>query len=338
MFKIIVIIVLFSLISCDYDKNSAAENEHDAIQEQADQESSDNPVYDDDPIYDAEIITQDASENDAEADSGENEESEDSYSDSDTATGESDVNGTVPDLEYFLEGNNNCYMMQAYFPKDILAEMLPEKLTLPEDVDMKAYYPETELRNETLPFIASFCHGSEIHDILTNKSVPEQEELMFLFPVVYTHEDGTKYMCSYSPVLYLNSRLGVAGGLYYGLRKEYHSEMKYEEPTPTSKWWDIEDILYASFEQKGEELKELPQFFRQILSSPFVTMSYPQPIVSMVFYQSKVYPETVRQADGTFRWSYEGAEISHENDVPSAYSRYFFTMSKPMNARKFFGD
>ena len=251
---------------------------------------------------------------------------------------ESTVDGEVPDKSVFLEGNNDCYMIQAYFPKESLLEFLPDDLTLPQDVDMKKYYPDTPLKEGEHPFLASFCHGSEIHDILTDKSVPEQEELMFLFPVIYTHSDGIKYLCSYSPVLYLDSRLGVTGGLYYGLRKEYHPEMEYDEPTDSSKWWRIEDILDASFEQTGVDLKEAPLFFKQILSAPFVTMSYPQPFVTMVFYQSKVYEEKVRNSKASLWWNYNDSDIYDWEDTVSIYSKYFFTMSKPMNRNKFYDE
>jgi hypothetical protein len=342
MLKIIFAITVFLIISCNAGEN-IPESQNDVVHEPADsvdEDMNETP----DSRYEEEIIEQ---ENEAQetldddtAELGEHpEEPVDIDFVDDTEPEEvSDVTGEVQNFEFFLEGNNDCYMMQTYFPKAVLEEMLPKDLALPKDVDMKLYYPETELKEDFHPFIASFCHGSDIHDVLTKQSVPEQEELMFLFPVVYTHDEETKYMCSYSPVLYLDSRLGVAGGLYYGLRKEYRSDMEYGKPSQTSKWWRIEDVLEASFKQNGEETSDLPQFFKQILSSPFVTVSYPQPIAKMVFYQSKVYPEIVKKADGLFRWNYEGAEISHENDVLSAYSKYFFTMSKPMNANEFFDD
>ena len=79
------------------------------------------------------------------------------------------------------------------------------------------------------PFMLSFCHGADIHDVFTGIDVPEQEELMFVFPVYYKEQ-----VCSFIPVLYLDSLMGVVGGLYYGLRKEYHPEMQVEQ-TDTSK-------------------------------------------------------------------------------------------------------
>lgn len=126
-------------------------------------------------------------------------------------------------------GNNTCYMATGYYPKDALENILPDKMTIPSDTDMKTLYPDTELVDGQHPFMLSFCHGAFVHDIITHKNVPQQEELMFVFPVMY---DGL-HMCSYPPVLYLNSSEGVVGGLYYGLRKEYHPEMVTNQTSTT---------------------------------------------------------------------------------------------------------
>jgi hypothetical protein len=106
---------------------------------------------------------------------------------------------------------------------------------------------------------------------------------MFVIPVMY---NNTK-LCSYPPVLYLDSALGVAGGLYYGLRKEYHPEMQHNE-TDHSKSWHIKNIIDSDFNQTDVTLSALPQFIDQSFKNPFVTVSYP-PIPHDVFYQAKVY-------------------------------------------------
>jgi hypothetical protein len=71
---------------------------------------------------------------------------------------------------------------------------------------------------------------------------------MFVFPIFY----DKKHMVSYPPVLYLNSSEGVAGGLYYGLRKEYHPEMKTSQ-THDSKEWHIKDIINGVFTKNSTE-------------------------------------------------------------------------------------
>ena len=67
---------------------------------------------------------------------------------------------------------------------------------------------------------------------------------------------------SYTPVLYLNSSIGVVGGLYYGLRKEYHPNMKVDVPDNLSKSWNIKNTIDASFVQinPSEYMNSLPKF------------------------------------------------------------------------------
>ena len=187
------------------------------------------------------------------------------------------------------------------------------------------------------PFMLSFCHGSNIHDVFTEINVPEQEEIMFVFPVMYTHTDGEMYLCSYVPVLYLDSLAGVIGGLYFGLRKEYHPDIKHGETDAVSKWWSLKDILDASFVmQTDEDIDKLPGFFEQTFENPFITISYPLPFPKTVFYQARVYPDTLRNASETFYWDYRGTTVQNSEDTSSVYSEYWFTMSQPMNARKYF--
>jgi hypothetical protein len=242
-------------------------------------------------------------------------------------------------------GNNTCYMIHAYFPKDTLKEILPVGLTIPDDAVMSTYYPDTKLKQDAHPIMMSFCHGSEIHDVLTNQNVPEQEEIMFLFPVIYETENGDAHLCSYLPVLYLDSIVGVAGGLMYGLRKEFHPKMKNDEVSDTSgwwhidtcKWWHTEEILDASFvAEADQDLEELPNFFEQTLANPFVTLSYPTPTKRMVFYEAKVYTEKNRNAQENFYWNYKGSTVQNGLDTQSVFSKYFFTMSSPMNAGEYF--
>ena len=77
---------------------------------------------------------------------------------------------------------------------------------------------------------------------------------MFVFPMLY----DDKHMVSYPPVLYLNSSEGVIGGLYYGLRKEYHKEMITTQ-TNTSKEWHVKNIIDASFVRNPrDKLEKVP--------------------------------------------------------------------------------
>lgn len=232
-----------------------------------------------------------------------------------------------------VEGNNTCYMATGYFPKDKLEPILPHKMTLPSDALMKQFYPDTELIEGQHPFMLSFCHGAFIHDVYTKINVPQQEELMFVFPIYYDN----KHMMSYPPVLYLNSSEGVDGGLYYGLRKEYHPEMKTSQ-TSDSKQWHIKDIINGAFTRNvNNNLGQLTQFAKQLFINPFVTISYP-PFPHAEFYQAKVYPHVVNPSSTTFDWEYKGATITSNNKTPAIYADYFFTMSQPMSYERYFRD
>eukprot|EP00485_Elphidium_margaritaceum_P003797 CAMPEP_0202707798 /NCGR_PEP_ID=MMETSP1385-20130828/20078_1 /ASSEMBLY_ACC=CAM_ASM_000861 /TAXON_ID=933848 /ORGANISM="Elphidium margaritaceum" /LENGTH=203 /DNA_ID=CAMNT_0049366587 /DNA_START=236 /DNA_END=847 /DNA_ORIENTATION=+ len=203
---------------------------------------------------------------------------------------------------------------------------------------MAEIYPDTEQVKGQHPFMMSFCHGANISDTLTHHPVPQQEELMFVFPVIYRHDQNdTEHLCSYIPVLYLNSTMGVVGGLFYGLRKEYKPSMV-TVATTTTKSWLIPDTINASFaiDVQQPPLKQLSNFFAQTFENPFVSISYP-PFEKTVFYQAKVYANDIRNATGKWQWMYKNATISNANDSPNVFAKYWFTMSWPMNYEEFFG-
>jgi hypothetical protein len=160
---------------------------------------------------------------------------------------------------------------------------------------------------------------------------------MFVFPVTYTHDDGATHLSSYVPVLYLDSLLGMVGGLYFGLRKEYHSGMEYGEHAANARWWSVEGILDASFETRtDEDMEKLPHFYGQTFSNPFVTVSYPLPFSKMMFYQARMLPSIVRRASERFYWNYKGETVKNGDGNMAVFSEYSFAMSRPTNRKKFF--
>jgi hypothetical protein len=236
----------------------------------------------------------------------------------------------------YVVGRNRCYMAQGFFPKGQLESLLPESMWIPDDSVMQAFYPETKLKEDSHPFMLSFCHGSEIHDVFTNMNVPEQEELMFVIPIMFKNERGEVGLFSYVPVLYLDSFMGVVGGLYFGLRKEYHPSLETVE-TEVSKSWNVDGLIDASFKIKNNgNLSELPQFIDQIFTSPFVTVSYPVPFSRTVVYEARIFPEVVADAIETFHWKYEGFNIESDDDTWCVYSEYRFDMSHSISSEKYF--
>lgn len=245
---------------------------------------------------------------------------------------------TVDSLEPFVVGDNTCFMALGYFPRTELTEMLPERLSIPNDAVMATHYPNTKLRDEAHPFMLSFCHGSNIHDVLTGISVPEQEEIMFVFPVMYDDGDGM-HLCSYVPVLYLDSFLGFLGGFVFGLRKEFHPGMKHGDLEEGGHWWRIDGVVDAEFDvREGEDLEQLPVFIAQTFSNPFVSVSYPLPFKRMVFYEARVFASTVVVADEAFEWVYRGTTVSSSDDTWSIYSEYSFSMSLPTSGQGYFAQ
>jgi len=234
-------------------------------------------------------------------------------------------------------------MAQAYYPIDKLVEILPEDMALPSFARMKEYFPDTELIEGQHPIMLSFCHGSGIHDVFTGSNVPEQEELMFVFPV-----NVRGRMCSYVPVLYLNSTIGTLGGLYFGLRKQYHPEMRVSVEKDEDLWvkrWEILTVIDARFRMPNpnanNEVKkksDLPQFIDRIFNQqPFVTRSY---FGNTLFYRAQVYPlkGSVINSEEKFSWRYKGANLRDSKKTWSVHSRYWFTMSRPMDYEHYFDD
>ena len=118
-------------------------------------------------------------------------------------------------------------------------------MSIPDADIMSKYYDDVAVVDGMHPFMLSFCHGAQIHDMKTKVNVPEQEELMFVFPVMYKYNE-VEHLVSYIPVLYLNSSIGVIGGLTFGMRKEYKPSMVVEE-FDQGKQWTIPDIIYGHF-------------------------------------------------------------------------------------------
>ena len=238
------------------------------------------------------------------------------------------------DHDPVVYGNNTCYMATAYYPTSDLEDILPKYMSIPDADIMREKYPDMAAIEGHHPFMMSFCHGENIHDKFTKVNVPQQNELMFVFPVIYNKGDGA-HLCSYVPVLYLDSWVGVIGGLYFGLRKEYHPEMV-TVVTDTSKDWVVKDIIYGNFTQGQYDEESLPHFVTQSFANPFVTVAYPSEGAKTYFYQAFVYPMVTKTAEGKFDWEYQGSSIKNNDESQSVYSEYWFAMSTPQDYDKYF--
>jgi len=231
-----------------------------------------------------------------------------------------------------LTGDNLSYMATGYFPGEELEKILPRAMSIPSDQVMAEKYPTVKKVKGMHPFLLMFSNCYNVHDVMTEIKLRPYRELMFFFPVIYTHKEEQQ-LCSYIPVLYLDYFIGVVGGLYLGLRKQYHPKMKDLE-TDTSKSFIIKDILDASFEKTStDSTRELDPFFIQIFENPTVTVSY---LNRTFFYTTKVYPAKVLDTSHVYEWHYKGSVIKSNENSFANYAEYNFTTSQAMRYKAYF--
>lgn len=235
-------------------------------------------------------------------------------------------------LDPFLTGNNVSYIAIGYYPTEELKKILPRAMSIPPDEVLTKEYPTVKKIEGKHPFMLMMSRCHNVHDLNSNYELRVYKELLFYFPVIYTHKKESQ-LCSYVPVLYLDYFLGVIGGLYFGLRKQFHPRMKVEE-TDTSRSYVIKDTLDASFHQTStNSSQELDPFFAQIFKYATVTVSY---FNQTYFYTASVYPKRVLDASSVYEWRYKGSVIKNDENTFANYSEYFFTISQSMRYEDYF--
>jgi hypothetical protein len=231
-----------------------------------------------------------------------------------------------------LVGNNLTYFSLGYYPKDELNKILPKALSIPSDEIMAKEYPTAKKVDGMHPFLLMFSRCFNVHDRATEWELRPYLELIFYFPVTYKHKDEEQ-LCSYLPVLYLDFLIGVIGGLYLSLRKEFHPKMTYEG-TDTSGSYLSKGIIDASFTQTSTENKdELDPFFAQIFKKPTLTISY---LNQTRFYKALLYPTKVVDASAAYEWNYKGSVIKNDENTFANYCEYSFSTSRSMSYKKYF--
>jgi hypothetical protein len=231
-----------------------------------------------------------------------------------------------------LTGNNLSYMALGYYPREELEKILPRAMSIPSDDIMAEEYPTAKKMEGMHPFMMMFSNCNNVHDVMTEIELRSYRELFFLFPVIYTHKTEER-LCSYIPVMYLEYLLGVIGGLYLGLRKEFHPKM-IDRETDTSKSFIIPDILDVSFEKASTDgSHELDPFFVKTFEVPTLTVSY---LNRTYFYTTKVYPSKVLETSHAYQWNYKGSTIKNNENTFANYCEYMFTTSQAMRYEKYF--
>jgi len=232
----------------------------------------------------------------------------------------------------FIAGNNSSYFVTGYLPIEKLKQILPEKMSIPSYEVMAQEYPTVKKINGMHPFMLLFSRCYNVHDVITQIELRPYLELLFYFPVIYTHKSEVR-LCSYLPVLYLDFLLGTIGGMFLGLRKQFHPDLKYVE-TDIAKSFILKDIISASFQMTSiESRQELDPFFTQIFSKPTVTVSY---FKQIDFYTVSVHPTKVLDASAVYKWNIHGAVITNNESTFATYCEYSFTTSWAMRYKKYF--
>ncbi len=233
-----------------------------------------------------------------------------------------------------ITGLYETNMAAGYFPREEVEKFLPRAMSIPSNKVMAEKYPTVKKIEGMHPFLLQGSKGKNVHPLVYNSDLPTYEEVMFYFPVIYTHKQEQQ-LCSYVPVLYLNYFFGVIlGNLYFKFRKEYHPEMIIEE-TDSTKNYIVKDIFKASFHKTSKKnKKELDPFFVQTFENPTVTVSY---LNQAYFYNTKVFSLTkVLDTSPVYEWNYKGSVIKNNDNSFGNYSEFTFTLSKVMNYKAFF--
>ena len=233
----------------------------------------------------------------------------------------------------FVVGDNKSFLASGYFPVDGLQRILPERMSIPSDKVMDETYPSVKKVAGKHPFLLMFSNCYNVHDVATEINLRKYLELNFFFPVIYTHTDGDTHLCSFMPLLYLDYLLGVIGGLYLALRKEFHPKLTYQE-TETSSSFVIENIIRGDFDTPSKEVEQaLDPFFVQIFKYPTLTYSY---FRRYLFYTTTVTWSKAYPTAGTYEWNYKGNVLRNDENTVANYAEYHFGCSRVMNHTKYF--
>lgn len=231
-----------------------------------------------------------------------------------------------------LQGNNVSNLVLGYYPKEALEKILPAAMSLPSDEIMAEKYPTAKQIPGLHPFTMMFSNCHHVHDVMTEIELRSYREHFPLFPVIYTH-GNEEHLCSYIPVMYLDYLLGVIGGTYLGLRKQFRPGMKDVE-SDGAKSFSIKNTLEVSFRKDEESApRELDPFFTQTFVNPTVTVSY---IGLTYFYTTSVFPTKVLNTTHEYEWRYKGSVIKNTEDTFANYSEYVFTTSQAMRYEAYF--
>jgi hypothetical protein len=234
--------------------------------------------------------------------------------------------------DVILEGNSFSCMAVGYYPVAELEKILPKGMSIPSAAVMDEKFPTVKKVKGMHPFLLNFQKCDNVHDVMTKWELRSYREHLFYIPVIYTHKQEEQ-LCSYVPVLYLEFLLGVIGGLYLSLRKQFRPGMKIED-TDTLKSYAIKGVLDVNFQHSSADSdQEIDPFFLQIFKYPTVTVSY---LGQTKFYTTKIYSKRVFDTSHTYQWNYKGSVIKHNKNTFASCVELGFTTSQAMRFKPYF--
>ncbi len=234
--------------------------------------------------------------------------------------------------DVILQGNSFCCMAVGYYPVEELEKILPKGMSIPSDTIMNVKFPTVKKIKGMHPFLLNFQKCDNVHDVMTEWKLRSYREHIFFIPVIYTYKQEEQ-LCSYVPVLYLEFLLGVIGGLYMSLRKQFTPGMKVGD-TDTSKTYHIKNVLDVNFQHSSTgSNQKLDPFFLQIFENPTVTFSY---LGQTKFYTTKIYPKRVFDTSHIYKWNYKSSEIKNSENTFASYVEIAWTTSHAMRYKAYF--
>jgi len=234
---------------------------------------------------------------------------------------------------YYISNHCVSNFVCGHYPKEELKKILPKNMSIPSDEVMAKEYPTAKPTKGMHPFLMIYSQVFDLCDVASGINWTPYREIYFYIPTIYTHNNGEEHLCSYGPVLYLDTLMGVIGGLLLGMRKQFHPKMKYDQ-TDTSNYYIIKDFLNVSCHKTTTESStELDPFFDKIFKVPMLTYSY---FKKVNFHSVYLSAKKVIDTSTIYSWNYKGNVIKNNENTFSCYNETRWSLSRAISYEKYF--
>eukprot|EP00811_Abedinium_folium_P002510 NODE_12304_length_1233_cov_4.316456.p1 GENE.NODE_12304_length_1233_cov_4.316456~~NODE_12304_length_1233_cov_4.316456.p1 ORF type:complete len:265 (+),score=53.16 NODE_12304_length_1233_cov_4.316456:72-866(+) len=232
-----------------------------------------------------------------------------------------------------VAGHNECYLRIYLISRTSAHSLLPPPLELPSPAAARraaaGYGAEVEGADfeHWHPVTITFCEGSNIRDVITEFVIPPQEEVMVVVPVVY---GGHEF--NFLPGLFLNSSLGVLGGLNFGMRKHWYSMAV--ERAEGQKRMSSAGLFNVSFRHDSNKLPTTPDLVWRIWGGPLpsISMSY---FGRLWCWHSELSEVTTFQATATTSLQWHPLAVAEEEPRQAVFVSYDFRITSPVDCEHY---